>query len=328
MYRQLGAGKLSTGENLIIGVVEAPDAAWAERVGRFLVHKGGDWTYHVEQALHGPLDDLQTRFYVGTVGDELVSQVMITGRPPAGILGHVFTAPAWRQRGAYRQVMAAQMADVRALGFEILTLGTGYASHPYAIYHSFGFRPVAPESGKMRWLADPEAEARFLAPGPAQVRTLGWGDWGALNVVALRPLGEREPLPRLPALGIKGQENAEGPFLTFMCRNRQRPGVTLRALASATGAVVGWCLLTPDRRWFGDAWLFDAATLPAFSSSWPALTADLAWPDAPVYSITTPDQERAARLTALGFSLQTTLPAWLNRAGAREDVQLWVRGGA
>lgn len=324
MYRQLGEGRLHGGEVLEIGVVEAPDPAWAERVGRFLLHKGGDWNYHIKRALDGPLDDLRTDFYVGLVDGELVSQVMISGAHRAGILSHVFTAPGWRQRGAYRQVMAAQMADMPRQGVEILTLGTGYDSHPYHIYASFGFRPVAPEQGFMRWLADPAAERRYLAAGPATVRPLRWDAWAALNVLMAQPVGAHESLPRLPSLGIKGQQNAEGPFLTFMRRCAHLAEGHNRVLQSQTGAVVGWCFLAPDPRWFGDAWLLDVGVQPAFARYHEELTHHVPWPAAPVYAMRTAGQEDAW-LRRLGFAPLATLPRWLEVGAGRRDLALWWR---
>ncbi|HEY8744464.1 MAG TPA: hypothetical protein VIU62_15320, partial [Chloroflexota bacterium] len=198
MYRQIGNGRLNSGEDIALGVVEAPEPDWLDRIAPFLIHKGGDWNYHIRQALSEPLDSLESRFYVATVGEQVISQVMIVGARGCGILGHVFTAPVWRQRRAFGQLMAAQMEDTRRLGYQLLTLGTGFESHPYWIYHSFGFRSVAPSSGLMRWLASPEAEEGYLAPAATTVQPLRWDHWAGLNVLALRPVAPDEPLPRLP----------------------------------------------------------------------------------------------------------------------------------
>lgn len=325
MYRQLGEGKLTTGETLEVGVVAAPDPAWSDRIGRFLIHKGGDWNYHIQQALSAPLDDLQSRFYVAMVAGEVISQVMIVSARKAGILSHVFTAPHWRQRGAYRQLMAVQMEDVRRLGIEMLTLGTGYDGRPYRIYASFGFRPVAPASGFMKWLADPEAEARYLAPAPAAVRSLHWGDWADINLLAAQPLRPDEVLPRLPTLGLKGQQNAEGPFLTFLRCCRDLPDGQNRVLQSETGAVVGWSFLTPDPRWFGDVWLLDIGVLPPFAGYRDLLLRDLRWPDAPVYAMSTAASEQSAWLRRLDFAPLTELPGWVTGPAGRTNLSLWSR---
>jgi predicted N-acetyltransferase YhbS len=325
MYRRIGSGRLSSGEDIVLGVVEAPDPAWLERIGPFLGHKGGDWNYHIRQALTEPLDNLESRFYVATVDEQVISQVMIVGARGCGILGHVFTAPAWRQRRAFGQLMAAQMADVRQLGFRVLTLGTGFESHPYWIYHSFGFRSVAPGSGLMRWLAVPEAEDQYLGPASAETEPLRWEHWAGLNVLALRPVEPNEPLPRMPSLGAKAQHSVEGSFVGFMRRYRSLERPQSRVLCSATGAVVGWRLLAPDPRWSGDVWLLDVGLLPEFAKQGAALFANLEWPPAPVYALTTADGERVAWLEKAGLRPQTTLPGWLRLGAERRDLQLWAR---
>src|SRR5437588_10036164 len=131
MYTQLDTQKLKTGELLEIGVVEAPDGEWAPRIEPLLAHKGPGWNDHIHRALAGPLDALETRFYVGSIDRELVTQVMIVGHAGAGILGHVFTKPEHRRKGAYRRLMDVQMEDVRRCGYRVLTLGTGFDSPPY-----------------------------------------------------------------------------------------------------------------------------------------------------------------------------------------------------
>src|SRR5206468_980302 len=75
VYRSLGEGRLTSGERLELGVVETPDPSWSDRIVPFLLHKGGDWNHHIAAALERPLDDLETRFYVGTVDGQLVTQV-------------------------------------------------------------------------------------------------------------------------------------------------------------------------------------------------------------------------------------------------------------
>src|SRR3954447_5955072 len=173
MYRHLGSAQLRTGEQMEIGVVECPDPSWGAQVKPLLGHKDRPTQEFFDAAFERRLDELDARFYLGTVGGFAVSNVMIVGARPgtaaagegsatgpgaAGILGHVYTRPEHRQKGAYRHLMAAQMDDCRRLGYRALTLGTGFETHPYWIYHSFGFRSIDGTSGKMKWLADSEFE--------------------------------------------------------------------------------------------------------------------------------------------------------------------------
>src|SRR5262249_56726937 len=123
---------------------------------------------------------------------EIITQVMIVGAAGAGILGHVFTRPDQRRKGAYQLLMAHQMRDTAARRFRVLTLGTGFDSPPYWIYHSFGFRSIADGSGQMKWQAQPDAEAELYRPRPTRGREPRWGGWGAGGLPAVPPLAGAE----------------------------------------------------------------------------------------------------------------------------------------
>ena len=142
MYEQLGETALKSGERMQIGVITAPDAEWKDCIVPFLGHKGEPYASHIRLANDGPLDELQTHFYIGHRDGHVITEVMIVGARGAGVLGHVYTLPEERRKGAYQAVMARQMADMEAKGFRLLSLGTGFDSAPYWIYHSFGFRSV------------------------------------------------------------------------------------------------------------------------------------------------------------------------------------------
>lgn len=324
MYLTLGESRLTTGEKVELGVVEAPDPDWAERLAIFLSHKPPDADYHIQAALAGPLDALETRFYVGSVDGQVITNAMIVGARGFGILGHVYTAPAWRRRRACRQLMVAEMDDVRRRGYRALTLGTGFDSHAYWTYHSLGFRPVAEGSGFMRWLADQAAD--LLAPGPTIVRPTRWDDWAAHSYATLEPIRSEEALPRSPLLGVTAQADVEDAFVTFLYRRRPRPGVESRVLVLETGAVVGWCHVAPGPAALADAWLLDLHALPGFEPELGRLLEGVAWPDAPI--VFASDTRRAEYLECLrraGFAEATALPGVVARAGGRRALGLWVR---
>jgi len=331
MYTHLGVATLKTGERMELGVVMGPDPEWAGRINALLGHKPGEYRYHIGEALLRPLDELETRFYVGHLDGQPITHVMIVGARGAGILGHVYTVPEWRRRGAYQALMDVQMRHTAAAGYRILTLGTGYDTPPYWIYYQFGFRSIAPGSGAMRWLATPDAEEQYLAPAPVTVRELCWSDWGALNVTAMHATSPEDELPRSIVLQLKGQGNAEGSFAALRQRMERRPGpppgIQARVLVSATGAVPGWAILAPDSRWFGDVWVLDVYALPAFWEQAGELLAGLAWPDAPVaaYSIL-PIGPRARLLQSQGFVRLAVLRHWLRLGDELRDVTIWMRG--
>ncbi|MGV3719731.1 MAG: GNAT family N-acetyltransferase, partial [Actinomycetota bacterium] len=207
MYIKLDEETLHSGERMEIGVVVGPDSDWLPRLTPFLGHKPDPYRDHIRRALEGPLDQLDTRFYVGVVDGRLISQIMVVGDRCVGIVGHVFTLPDERRQGACRAIMARQMDDARKLGYRALGLGTGFETPPYWIYHSFGFRGVAPGNGCMRWFASPEAERELYAPGETHTRDGRWSDWGHVHLLSLRPFQPGEELPRSLTLDIKTQSS-------------------------------------------------------------------------------------------------------------------------
>jgi GNAT superfamily N-acetyltransferase len=325
MYTRLGEEKLKSGERLETGVVLGPDVEWLPRIAPFLRHKGPDYGTHIRRALEGPLDSLQTRFYLGTRSGEILAQMMVVGDRGAGILGHVYTRPEDRRKGAASLLMRYQMEDCRRSGYRVLCLGTGFETPPYWIYHSFGFRSVGPGNGCMKWLAAPEAELELLRAAPVRIRDARWDDWGYFDLLALQAVSAGEELPRSLTLGVKTQGSAEGPFVGLQLRREREPRLQAKALVSESGATVGWALLGPDPRWFQDAWLLDLYAHPLFTRHLPELLEALDLPDAPVAAyLTSPNGPRAAALGGKGFKLTASLPGWLIVEGARRDVSMWV----
>jgi hypothetical protein len=328
MYQPLAAADLKTGERMEAGVVRAPDREWAPRLVPFLGHKTDAYRAHLRRALVEELDALETRFYVGHVGGRLLSQAMVVGSRGVGILGHVYTLPEERRKGACAAVLQALMADCRAAGFGVLCLGTGYNTPPYHLYRTVGFEGVAPGSGCMIWEAEPGAQAALFAPGPASIREARWDDWAYFDLLAKQPLAEDEELPRSAVLGLKGQSNAEGPFVRFQALREQEPRIQARALVSELGATAGWALLAPDPRWFGDVWVLDLHAHRSFTERLPDLAFSVDLPDAPVAAyLTEPEGPKAAALHAAGFRRHAALPAWLPVGGTgRRTIAVWRRG--
>lgn len=327
MYTALGSEALQNGEVLEIGVVVGPDAEWQPRIEPFLSHKGPGWNDHIQRALREPLDALQTLFYIGTIGGELVTQVMIVGHGGAGILGHVFTKPEHRRKGAYRRLMGYQMRDVARCGFQVLTLGTGFDSHPYWIYHSFGFRSIREGSGQMKWEAAAGAEDRLLTPGPVTVRPLAWTDWGALGLLAVQPVSAGESLPRSLESGVLGQGNMEHGFIRLKLALERQPQRRAVVLVKESGLAVGWATLVPDERWFRQRLLLDVHTHPNFTEAIPRLIEALPPGDLPIDAyVNAGGTARRGALEATGFSRSAVLPDWLESGEGKEDVEVWTRG--
>jgi GNAT superfamily N-acetyltransferase len=342
VYTRLGEATLKTGEHMEIGCVECPDPVWAARIESLLGHKGPPWRYHVEAAVRQPLDDLQTLFYLGTIGGTAVSNVMIVGPrrgaggAGVGILGHVYTAPEHRRKGAYSRLMAVQMEHTQRLGYRLLTLGTGFESPPYWIYHSFGFRSSDGTSGRMKWLVTPDAEARWFRPGAVTARPMRWEDWAALNLLALHPTGPDEELPRSWALRLPtGPGSVGSSFIELQLAlasapphdGEPQPRPTALTFETEHGAAVGWAILQPDELTLRDGWRLDAYVHPAFSGQAARLLSATPWPEhARVTAYTGgPEGGRSAALRRAGFRLVAELPGWVRHGRAPAPLRVFAR---
>ena len=233
----------------------------------------------------------------------------------------------------------------------MLTLGTGFETPPYWIYHRFGFRSIDGASGRMTWLAAPEAEAGWFRPGATSVRPMRWDDWAPLNLLAYQPTAPDEELPRSMVFRLTGHGSLEGSFLRVRLplpehqsprtAEALRQGLEAARLAALTlesehGAAVGWAVLRPDDLALGEGWLLDCYVHPAFREATERLLSAVPWPAGrrvAAYS-GPPDGYRAAALRRAGFRQVAELPEWLERppgagpsppgAGA-EPLRVFVR---
>ena len=175
MYNTFGEVELKTGERMEVGVVTSPDGPHAEEMKQFLGHKPGNYKWHIERCVTEVLDALETRFYVGKLDGDVITNIMTVEYEGVGILGHVFTLPQQRRKGACKGVMAYQMADFPATVRQRTLSRHGLQqAPPYSIYHSFGFESVFPESGFMKYHVTEDFEERYFAPAPAVPKSVEW----------------------------------------------------------------------------------------------------------------------------------------------------------
>jgi GNAT superfamily N-acetyltransferase len=253
----LGIEKVKTGETLTIECVTAPDRERADAIRPLLGHKGPHYGFHIESALAGRCDGLETRWYVGAIDGELVCNIQTVERIGAGILGHVYTRPEHRLKGVAKAVMALQMQDFRARQGKVLLLGTGYQSAPYWMYHGFGFRDLAhAKPGKMRYAAPgaEDFEQRLFAEPAHEVTAAGWRHWPLVALLASVP---GAGYLRSVTMGVWGVTVAEGEFCSYFVQNIENQDARSFVLESAAGAVLAIATLLPDGRWKGDVRILD-----------------------------------------------------------------------
>lgn len=320
--------RMRTGATLRVLRVEPPDPRWDSAVRGLLAHKPRPYDRHIDYSLRGECGALETRFYLGVVDDEAVANVMTVERRGVGILGHVFTRPDHRREGIATTVMNRQMIDFKARGGKVLLLGTGYQSHAYRMYASFGFQDWAGgDPGLMRWddPDDPDYSARFFTPGAATVEIAGWEHWPLVALLGATPVGIGL---RSISLGLRDLGLMEGPYCAYMARMAGRDDVTGRVLVSHTGAVVGLATLIPDDRWRREVHLLDLSFhLLAHPDDLLQLARQMPLQGRRVQCVTDPaDVVKIGVLDALGFVREAILPRQFKRDGVWRDAWLYGVG--
>ena len=129
-----------------------------------------------------------------------------------GILGHVFTRPEQRRKGIASHIMTAQMDDFRERNGRALTLGTGFDSPPFWIYHSYGFRSIAEGSGAMWYWKQPEQAKNLWHAALTGTAPPRWEHWPLVNLLCAQPEGDRL---RHAARRVWGQRSFEGDFMKY-----------------------------------------------------------------------------------------------------------------
>lgn len=318
MIRTLGHARLKSGERLRVAALTAPAGRYAGPIRQFLAHKGQPWMMHVDLANEGKTDDLRTIYYVGLLGGEVAGNVMIVDDGRVGILGHVFTRPDLRRQGICQRLMAAAMDGFRAAGGAILTLGTGYNSAAYWIYHGFGFRSIQPGSGCMIFQAQQGAIARYFARTRARVADVAWHHWPGLSLLFMQAAGDHL---RSLACRVLGPVGFEEGFLVFQSQ-RERLAGQMKVLVGRSGAMVGVAMLQRDARWPSPVHLLDLFVHPNFRGQEGRLLRALRAPkDAKVQAyLDLPSASRVEALSKAGYGVEATLRGQVGRPEAPTDV--------
>ena len=332
MYEKLGVAALKTGERVEVGVVTAPDPDWCELVERLLAHKGDPWNWQVSQLLRsGP--GIEGYFYVLHRGGRPFSNVMTAELAGVGFLGHVYTGPEDRRKGAMTQLMTRQMDHFRARGGRALFLSTGFDSPAYHIYRRQGFQAVERGSGEMAYYttAKDRFEAAYFARGPMQIEAVGWTHWPSSGALFL---GEFPGAVRCAPVRLFGRSSTEGALVRVIRDQKQRreKGEPPRALAlvqKESTAVVGLAMWDWHPLW-PEACLVDVYCHPDYWEQAGDLLAALALPDAD-RCLAYADADFAAKrevLTAAGFRVVATLPSLVAAAKAKTclvDVTVFAK---
>ena len=325
MKTLLATETLKTGERLTIECVVPPERDREMQIRPFLGHKPANYRAHIEAALTGQCDDLETRFYIGLLNGEMVGNIMTVETGGVGIFGHVHTREDQRRKGICDAVMRHQMEDFRRRNGQVMLLGTGYQSPAYRIYAAHGFRdwPVG-KPGLMRYDSAPqeEFEARFFADAPCKPVPARWKHWPLTALLATVPV---PPTLRSLTLNLWGVGLLEGAYSQFLYAYGSRDETCGAVLESETGAVTALATCVPDSRWPG-VHLLDLFAHPVANVENLAGLLESLLPDVRIQSyVDVQDMQKAAALEALGFHQTTILPGQFQEQGVWHDVRLYVR---
>jgi len=331
MYERTEHVKLKDGEAVECGIVSGPDEAWAQRLETMLAHKGGLWNWQNSQTLR-TATGLDARFYLLHRGGEPFANVCIFASGGAGILGHVWTNPQDRRKGASGRLMKTAMADFAGRGGQALFLGTDPDGVPHGIYLQHGFTDVD-AAGHMAWYAQGREafEQAWFAGGAAEVERLCWRHWPAAAPLFLQP---GPGVVRCAPLRVFWSELIEGPLLPAIQTElkRRTDGQTPAAVvlgSRRTQAVLGLALWQPDPIWPATC-LVDVFCHPEHWGRAGELLAGLPLPEGQTcvaFGDSTCPAKHAA-LKAAGFSAAAVFPKRIATGRGRAervDVMQWEK---
>lgn len=266
MYESFGNVQLKSGETVELCVVQGPDPEWAPRVIDLLGHKGGVWNEQNRLCLTMDLG-INIYYYLLQRDNVPFSNILIAEHGGVGLLGHVWTEPNDRRKGAASILMEKLVPHFAGRGGKALGLGTDYDSPPYHIYERFGFEGIEPGSGFMDWYAQSRRsfERDYFEECIPQVQPIDWTHW---STSAPLLIGDYPGLVRCAPLGVIGRILPEGPLLPLILDNAQRaetnqPPRGCALVNPETAAVLGIAAWAADPIW-PDTYLVDAYCHPSF----------------------------------------------------------------
>lgn len=319
MYQQLDTITLRTGEQVEAAAVRGPDLDWAPRLEEMLRHKGDIWQWQNARVLARDLG-IDVNFYVLHRDGEPFANVLICSVEGVGLLGHVWTHPGERRKGASSALMRAALDDFRSRDGRALLLGTG---SPVAMrmYEQLGFRNIEPESYAMGYYVTSQAEFEeaFFAPAATEVQPVAWRHWAPSSFLFA---GDFPGVVRSAPLKLIGRGLTEGPLLPLL-READEGATPPRGMVlqnRATKAVVGlaawgWHPIWPE------TCLLDVYCHPNYWEQAGALLAALELPAARRY-VAYGDAACPAKhhlLRAAGFEQTNTLSQWVSADAARSS---------
>ena len=257
MWSKIGEILLKTGEVMEIYMVKVPDHYYERDIMAFLSHVNKLWLWHLDLAIHGELDELEARFYLGLLKGRIISTVSTWEYDSIGIVAHLFTLRNYRRKGACTALMKAQMQDFRNRGGKILIGGFRPSSYPIA--KSLGFKSIINNSEVMHYDVHPDFEREYFQAEKIICRDPMWKDWPGISLL----LGIKKAWHlRSMKHKILGPFDYEDYFLEDMME-RSKGLCMSKVLATEKESIVGYATLTFKHNLNDNFWLLDFFIHPA-----------------------------------------------------------------
>jgi hypothetical protein len=254
MWRKIGEISLRTGEIMEVYMVRTPDPHYGRDIVSFLsmsIPNEELWLWHLNLAIHGELDELESRFYIGLLTNRIISNVTTWKYGAIGIVGHLFTVEEHRRKGACTGLMKAVIQDFRKHDGKILIGGFRETSYPIA--KNLGFKSIVDHCEVMHCYLDPHFESEYFRTKNVFCRDSMWKDWPGIGL--LFGIREGEYLRSIKHK-IFGNFDYEEHFLEDM-RERLKGLCISKVLTSEKGSIVGYATLTYKHELKDNFWLLD-----------------------------------------------------------------------
>jgi GNAT superfamily N-acetyltransferase len=266
MYESFGPVKLKSGETVELCVVKAPDPEWAPRVIDLLGHKGDIWNKQNRQTLTMDLG-VNIHYYLLQRDNVPFSNILVSDYQGMGMLGHVWTVPDDRRKGAASILMEKVISHFAQRGGKAMILATAYDSAPYHIYAKYGFEGIENDSGIMDWYAQSRRrfERDYFEECQPQLQPVSWKHWPTSAPILV---GDYPGAVRCAPLGIIGRLLPEEALLPLILDNAERaenkqPPRGHALVNPDNGAVLGLSAWAADPLW-PDTHLVDVYCHPSF----------------------------------------------------------------
>ncbi|HTL52807.1 MAG TPA: GNAT family N-acetyltransferase [Planctomycetota bacterium] len=332
MHKDLGTVTLKTGETMQVMRVRVPDETYGPQIRQLLGHKGEIWLWQVDAGLNTdlPIDHF---YYLLLKNGKAISNVTVVEHRGIGTYGHVWTVPEERRKGAADALMERIMADFHKREVRMMTLGTGFDSHPYRLYQKHEFKGTEDLNGTMIYYGSSEAEFWKKAlrglKNNLEVRPFDWTGFPSATALFCLPGPGRM---RSAMNETFGPSTPEGPLLQTLKDTLGRPNGPRFAkvlMHKKTAVSIGYAQLTPDPRFYNQTHVLDLWSLP---STWKlALQLIEAMPLAGKKVHVYVDAESVPKMKLVrkaGFKREARLHgAMLAQNRSRLDVEIWAKEG-